>query len=63
MINKVIKSVTHTAVGGDPAGFGLALEVARELHAPVARAPEVATAAAARSSRRSPARRRTVVRG
>ncbi|MGQ4381874.1 hypothetical protein ACN6LB_002425 [Streptomyces sp. SAS_270] len=58
----MIKSVTHTVVvGSDPAGFGLALAVARELHAPVARAPEVATSAAgARPALRASARRRTV---
>ncbi|MCX5558766.1 hypothetical protein [Streptomyces sp. NBC_00038] len=57
-----IKQVSHSTVGSDPAGLGLALEVARQLHAPVSRAPEVSTAAA-RRSRRAPARRRTVVRG
>ncbi|MFI6338448.1 hypothetical protein [Streptomyces sp. NPDC050535] len=57
-----IKQVSHSAVGGDPAGLGLALAVARELHAPVSRAPEVSTVAA-RRPRRTPARRRTVVRG
>ncbi|MFJ4834883.1 hypothetical protein ACIP79_33985 [Streptomyces sp. NPDC088747] len=57
-----IRQVSHNAVGGDPAGLGLALAVARELHAPVSRAPEVSTVAA-RRTRRAPARRRTVVRG
>ncbi|MFJ2832939.1 hypothetical protein ACIPC1_36225 [Streptomyces sp. NPDC087263] len=57
-----IKQVSHSVAGDDPAGLGLALAVARELHAPVNRAPEVSTAAAPRS-RRTPAHRRTVLRG
>lgn len=57
-----IKQVTHAVAGDDPAGLGLALAVARALHTPVSRAPEVATATA-RPSRRTPARRRTVARG
>ncbi|MEV7346030.1 hypothetical protein [Streptomyces sp. NPDC093544] len=57
-----IKQVSHGVPGDDPAGLGLALAVARELHTPVSRAPEVSTAAAQRS-RRTPARRRTGVRG
>ncbi|MFD3929863.1 hypothetical protein [Streptomyces sp. NPDC058614] len=57
-----IKQVSHSTVGSDPAGLGLALEVARQLHASANRAPEVSTAAAHRT-RRTPARRRTVVRG
>ncbi|MFF7331127.1 hypothetical protein ACIQU5_09540 [Streptomyces sp. NPDC090306] len=54
----MITQVTHTVTGADPAGFALALEVARTLHAPATRAPEVAPAAtrrpaAARSRRRA----------
>ncbi|MFJ5268006.1 hypothetical protein [Streptomyces sp. NPDC088358] len=41
-----ISPVTHTREGGDPAGLDLALAVARELHLPVPRAPEVALPAA-----------------
>ena len=40
----MIKQVSHTVAGTDPAGFTLALEVAYELHAPAPRAPEVAVA-------------------
>jgi hypothetical protein len=58
----MIKRVSHTVPGTDPAGFTLALEVAYELHAPVTRAPEVATTAAA-PARRAAARRRRTVRG
>ncbi|GAB2869657.1 hypothetical protein GCM10027074_41630 [Streptomyces deserti] len=52
----MIKQVAHALPGADPAGLALALAVAAELHAPPARAPEVA---AARSSRRARTRRRT----
>jgi hypothetical protein len=38
----MIKQVSHTVAGTDPAGFALALDVAYELHAPTVRAPEVA---------------------
>lgn len=38
----MIQQVSHTVAGTDPAGFALALEVAYELHPPLARAPEVA---------------------
>ncbi|MBE8478223.1 hypothetical protein [Streptomyces justiciae] len=51
----MIKQVSHTAAGTDPAGLALALEVAYELHAPapvVVRAPEISTAAARRTARR-----------
>ncbi|WP_405519165.1 hypothetical protein [Streptomyces canus] len=58
----MIKQVSHPSAGTDPAGFALALEVSYELHPPVPRAPEVASAAvarrgvsAARSRRRTPA--------
>ncbi|MFC8431986.1 hypothetical protein [Streptomyces sp. NPDC057253] len=44
----MIKQVSHTVSGTDPAGFALALDVAHELHAPVPRAPEVASPAVAR---------------
>jgi len=40
----MIKQVSHTVAGTDPAGLALALEVAYELHAPVTRAPELAAA-------------------
>lgn len=59
----MIQQVSHPVAGTDPAGFALALEVAYELHPPLARAPEVAPVtvarrgvSAARSRRRSPAR-------
>ncbi|MCX5049179.1 MULTISPECIES: hypothetical protein [unclassified Streptomyces] len=43
----MIKQVSHTVAGIDPAGLALALDVAYALHAPVTRAPElVATAPA-----------------
>ncbi|GAA2618450.1 hypothetical protein [Streptomyces vastus] len=67
--NVSIKQVSHGAAGEavlpahtDPAAFALALEVARALHPPLARAPEVvpAPATAARPARRASARRRTV---
>ncbi|MEU6259009.1 hypothetical protein [Streptomyces sp. NPDC047043] len=38
----MIKQVSHTVAGTDPAGLALALEVAYELHAPATRAPELA---------------------
>ncbi|GAA3843371.1 hypothetical protein GCM10022403_089180 [Streptomyces coacervatus] len=37
----MIKQVSHTVAGTDPAGYALALAVAYELHAPAARAPEL----------------------
>ncbi|MET7735774.1 hypothetical protein ABZT02_31060 [Streptomyces sp. NPDC005402] len=60
----MIKQVSHTVAGTDPAGFALALDVAYALHPPVTRAPEVASSvavarrgvSAARSRRRSGAR-------
>ncbi|MEU6146576.1 hypothetical protein ABZ848_40300 [Streptomyces sp. NPDC047081] len=56
----MIKQVSHTVTGTDPAGFALALEVAYELHAPAARAPEVAPAlAAGRRASAARGRRRT----
>ncbi|MGX1561408.1 hypothetical protein [Streptomyces sp. NPDC055506] len=57
----MIQQIAHTESGGDPAGVGLALSVAYELHAPTSRAPEVAaaTAKAARRAGRAAARRRT----
>ncbi|WP_151483064.1 hypothetical protein [Streptomyces albicerus] len=59
----MIKNVSHTVAGADPAGFALAVEVAYALHAPAPRAPEVAAAAAPRSARRGAARSRRTVRG
>lgn len=60
----MIKQVSHTVAGADPAGFALALDVAYELHAPVPRAPEVAaTAAARRGTTAGRARRRSAARG
>jgi hypothetical protein len=64
----MIKQVSHTVAGTDPAGFTLALEVAYALHAPEVRAPEVATghgtgrraAATATSATAGRGRRRTV---
>ncbi|MEU2738957.1 hypothetical protein ABZ656_27210 [Streptomyces sp. NPDC007095] len=37
----MITRVSHSIEGTDPAGLDLALSVARELHRPVPRAPEV----------------------
>ncbi|MFF7789581.1 hypothetical protein [Streptomyces sp. NPDC007991] len=56
----MIQQVPHTLPGTDPAGFALALAVAYALHAPTARAPEVATAKARPARRAAAARRRTV---
>jgi hypothetical protein len=50
----------HTEPGGDPAAFGLALAVARALHAPAGRAPEVPAEAPRRGGRPATARRRAV---
>ncbi|MGW3423575.1 hypothetical protein [Streptomyces phaeochromogenes] len=59
-----IRNVSHTLTGADPAAFGLALEVAYELHAPAPRAPEVVPTAAPYSARRgAAARTRRPVRG
>ncbi|MBD9701048.1 hypothetical protein IHE56_02860 [Streptomyces sp. ID01-12c] len=58
-----IAQISHTvASAGDPAGLGLALAVAAELHPPVTRAPEVASAArgTARRTAKARAHRRTV---
>ncbi|MHC3469047.1 hypothetical protein ACYF6T_10055 [Streptomyces sp. 7R007] len=60
----MIKQVSHTVAGTDPAGFALALEVAYALHAPAGRAPEVAPAlAAGRRATAARATRRRTVRG
>jgi hypothetical protein len=64
----MIKQVSHTVTGTDPAGFALAVEVAYELHAPANRAPEVAAVAPVATrptarrtaAARARARRRTV---
>ncbi|GCB48088.1 hypothetical protein [Streptomyces sp. NL15-2K] len=61
----MIKQVSHTVTGTGPARFALAIEVAYELHAPAARAPEVAPVATTPTARRTAAararaRRRTV---
>ncbi|MGW7265736.1 hypothetical protein [Streptomyces sp. NPDC054842] len=62
MITRVpFRQVAHSAAGGDPAGLGLALAVARRLHPPLTRAPEVAPAAA-RPARADRIRRRTAPR-
>ncbi|MEU4086647.1 hypothetical protein [Streptomyces aureus] len=55
-----IKSVQHTAAAGDASALGLALAVARELHPPVRRAPELAPAVSRPKPRRASGRRRTV---
>jgi hypothetical protein len=52
----MIKQVTHTVPGTDPAGFALALAVAAALHAPAVRAPELAPRHA--RAHRTPAVRR-----
>ncbi|MEV0241996.1 hypothetical protein AB0I06_18980 [Streptomyces sp. NPDC050674] len=57
----MIERVAHPEPGGDPAGIGLPLAVAHELHPPTGRAAEVAstgTAATRRASGRATARRR-----
>ena len=68
----MIKQVSHTVTGTDPAGFALAVEVAYELHAPLAadRAPEVApqlmglrTTAGHPHHRKVPLSRLTAMRG
>ena len=55
-----IQHVAHTVTGDDPSGLGLARTVARDLHAPVRRAPQQAPAASRPAARRAPAHRRTV---
>ncbi|CCK29171.1 hypothetical protein BN159_4792 [Streptomyces davaonensis JCM 4913] len=55
----MIKQVSRTVADTDPASFALALEVAYELHAPAARAPELATG---RTTARRRARGRTTAR-
>ncbi|MFE1288800.1 hypothetical protein [Streptomyces sp. NPDC058751] len=55
-----IKSVQHTAAAGDAAALGLALAVARELHRPARRAPELVPAVSRPRPSRAPGRRRTV---
>ncbi|MEU0787634.1 hypothetical protein ABZ341_39605 [Streptomyces sp. NPDC006173] len=55
-----IQHVAHPVTGDDPGGLALALAVARALHAPERRAPELAPAASRPAARRAPARRRTV---
>ncbi|MGW0418091.1 hypothetical protein [Streptomyces sp. NPDC003015] len=59
----MIKQVSHTVAGTDPAGFALALEVAYALHAPALRAPEVASTAVARRGVSAARSRRRTVRG
>ncbi|MFF7448179.1 MULTISPECIES: hypothetical protein [unclassified Streptomyces] len=51
----MIKQVSHTVAGHDPAGTALALDVAYELNAPTVavRAPEVAAPTTGRRARRS----------
>ncbi|MFI8232326.1 hypothetical protein ACIGDI_26150 [Streptomyces sp. NPDC085900] len=57
----MIKQVSHPGAVAGPAAFTLALEVAYELHAPAARAPEVAPAlVAGRRATAGRTRRRTV---
>ncbi|WRZ96047.1 hypothetical protein OHB54_25250 [Streptomyces sp. NBC_01007] len=58
----MIKRVPHTAAAsaGDPAGLGLALAVARELHPPARRAPELAPAVSRPAPHRTSGHRRTV---
>ncbi|MGW0842192.1 hypothetical protein ACWD26_18845 [Streptomyces sp. NPDC002787] len=62
-MNRQIAQISHTvATAGDPAGLGLALAVAAELHPAVTRAPEVASATRGTARRTTGARphRRTV---
>ncbi|MEU6914888.1 hypothetical protein [Streptomyces olindensis] len=56
----MIEQVAHTEPGTDPAQVALALAVAHALHAPTARAPEVAPAPTGTTHRHRTARRRTV---
>ncbi|MET7981629.1 MULTISPECIES: hypothetical protein [unclassified Streptomyces] len=56
----MIKRVPHAAGAGGPAGLGLALKVARELHPPVRRAPELAPAVSRPKQNRASGRRLTV---
>ena len=56
----MIKSVLHTPAAGDAAALGLALAVARELHPPVRRAPELVPAVSRPKQRLASGRRRTV---
>ncbi|WP_019064548.1 hypothetical protein [Streptomyces prunicolor] len=66
----MIKQVSHTVTDTGAAGLGLALGVAYELHAPAARAPEVApelmglrTTAARPHHRKVPLNRLQTMRG
>ncbi|MGC0339713.1 hypothetical protein [Streptomyces sp. SLBN-8D4] len=59
----MIKQVSHTVAGTDPAGIALALDVAYALHAPAPRAPEVASPAVARRGAAAARGRRRTVRG
>jgi orotate phosphoribosyltransferase len=59
----MIKQVSHTVAGTDPAGIALALDVAYALHAPAPRAPEVASPAVARRGAAAAHGRRRTVRG
>ncbi|MFE3036136.1 hypothetical protein ACFXKY_31350 [Streptomyces canus] len=59
----MIKQVSHTVAGTDPAGIALALDVAYALHAPAPRAPEVASPAVARRGATAARGRRRTVRG
>ncbi|GAA3863618.1 hypothetical protein GCM10023084_16080 [Streptomyces lacrimifluminis] len=56
----MIKQVSHTVTGTDPAGLDLALGVAFALHPPTAttRAPEVARATRTAAARRATTRGR-----
>ncbi|WP_406366089.1 hypothetical protein [Streptomyces sp. NBC_00645] len=58
----MIQNVAHTASDsdGDPAGLRLALAVARELHAPARRAPELVPAVSRPAAHRPSAHRHTV---
>ncbi|MFH8393457.1 hypothetical protein [Streptomyces sp. NPDC018036] len=55
----MIRRVPHPTPAGDAAGLGLALAVARELHPPVRRAPELAPAVSRPKQHRTSGRRRT----
>ncbi|MFF4802696.1 hypothetical protein ACFY1U_30510 [Streptomyces sp. NPDC001351] len=66
----MIKQISHTVAGTDPAGLAQALAVAHELHAPTTRAPEVApqlmglhTTAARPHRRKVPLNRLAAMRG
>ncbi|MFJ5264169.1 hypothetical protein ACIQAC_27270 [Streptomyces sp. NPDC088387] len=59
----MIRQITHSTNGTDPASYALALEVATELHGPRTRAPELAPGASRPGTHRVTARRSRTLRG